>query len=83
MSRNRYMKIKKYLHFNDNSCIQDEHNTDKALKITPLFEMINKQFLKYGVFSKYISIDEQMIRYYGHHYFKQFLKGKPIRLDFK
>ena len=24
-----------------------------------------------------------MVRYYGHHYFKQFIRGKPIRFDFK
>ncbi|GFX90870.1 piggyBac transposable element-derived protein 2 [Trichonephila clavipes] len=24
-----------------------------------------------------------MIRYYGHHYFKQYIKGKPIRFGYK
>lgn len=32
MSRNRFDKIKSYMHFNDNSRID---NTDKALKIRP------------------------------------------------
>jgi hypothetical protein len=29
------------------------------------------------------SIDESMIPYYGKHYAKQYIKGKPIRFGFK
>ncbi|XP_056637682.1 piggyBac transposable element-derived protein 3-like [Diorhabda sublineata] len=44
---------------------------------------MNNQFLQFEVFAKNINIDEQMIRYYGHHFLKQFLRGKPIRFGFK
>lgn len=80
MSRNRYLKIKRNLHLNDNSII---NQSQKTYKIVPLIEKMNNQFLQFGVFAKNISIDEQMIRYYGHHFLKQFIRGKPIRFGFK
>ncbi|XP_035219291.1 piggyBac transposable element-derived protein 3-like [Stegodyphus dumicola] len=33
--------------------------------------------------SESLSIDEQMIRYSGHHYLKQFIRGKPVQFGFK
>ncbi|GFY75586.1 uncharacterized protein TNIN_157531 [Trichonephila inaurata madagascariensis] len=44
---------------------------------------INYETAKWGIFDKHLSIDEMMIRYYGHHYFKQYIKGKPIRFGYK
>ena len=44
---------------------------------------MNRQFLQFQFFSKHITIDEQVIGYYGHHYMKQFIRGKPIRFGFK
>ncbi|GFS39256.1 hypothetical protein TNIN_396361 [Trichonephila inaurata madagascariensis] len=33
---------------------------------------------KWGIFDKNLSIDEMMIRYYGHRYFKQYIKDKGL-----
>lgn len=82
-SRNRYIEIKRNLHFNDNLELPNEENPKKTYKVQPLFDMFNKNYIKFGVFSKNLSIDEQMVRYYGHHYLKQFIRGKPIRFGFK
>ncbi|GFW05094.1 piggyBac transposable element-derived protein 2 [Trichonephila clavipes] len=41
------------------------------------------QIHKWGIFDNHLSIDEMMIRYYGHHYFKQYIKCKPIRFGYK
>lgn len=46
-------------------------------------DLLNKNFIKFQVFSDSLSIDEQMVRYYGHHYLKQFIRGKPVRFGFK
>ena len=85
MTRNRYMEIKKYIHFSDNSELLSipSEERDKLFKIRPLLEKLNQNFLKFGVFSKFLSIDEQMVRYFGHHYLKQFIRAKPIRFGFK
>nr|XP_049583034.1 piggyBac transposable element-derived protein 3-like [Syngnathus scovelli]XP_049583035.1 piggyBac transposable element-derived protein 3-like [Syngnathus scovelli]XP_049583037.1 piggyBac transposable element-derived protein 3-like [Syngnathus scovelli] len=81
-SRNRYLELKQNLHFNDNSTLRTSAS-QKSFKIAPLIEMINQRFLMFGIFSKYLSIDEQMVQYYGHHFLKQFIRGKPIRFGFK
>lgn len=80
-TRNRYLEIKKNLHFNDNAKLDTTANPD--FKISPLMQKMNERYLQFGIFSKNLSIDEQMVRYYGHHYFKQFIRGKPIRFGFK
>ena len=85
MSSNRYLEIKRYLHINDNSQLQDipAEERDKLFKLRPLIDQLNENFLRYGVFSEDLSIDEQMVRYYGHHYLKQFIRGKPVRFGFE
>lgn len=79
MSRNRFLEIKKYLHINDNTRIND----DRMYKVRPLMEMLNKSFQQWGIFHQRLSIDEAMVRYYGHHSAKQFIRGKPVRFGYK
>lgn len=81
MPRNRYLEIKRYLHFNNNDDIKE--TCDKTFKIKPLLDKLNHNFLKVKIFSKQLSIDEQMVRYYGGHFLKQFIRGKPIRFGLK
>ncbi|GFS48522.1 hypothetical protein TNCV_309601 [Trichonephila clavipes] len=35
---------------------------------------------KWGIFGKHLSVEEMMTRYYGHHYFRQYIKDKPVRI---
>ncbi|XP_035222357.1 piggyBac transposable element-derived protein 3-like [Stegodyphus dumicola] len=84
MSKNRYIEIKRNLHFSDNTNIPlINGNKDRLFKIQPILDELNKAFMQFGVFSYNICIDEQMVRYYGHHFLKQFIRGKPIRFGFK
>lgn len=39
--------------------------------------------MQFGVFAHNVSIDEQMIKYYGRHSCKMFIKNKPIQFGFK
>ena len=57
--------------------------SDRAFKIRKLIMHINHSFQKFGIFDKFLSVDEIMIRYYGYHFFKQFLKSKPIQFGYK
>ena len=77
MSRNRFLKIKAYLHFSA------AHQNDRGFKIRPLMDMRNDSFRKFGVFREELSVDEMLVRYFGHHPLKQFIKGKPIRFGYK
>lgn len=80
ISRYRFEQILRYLHVSDNNNL---HSNDKFTKNRPLWDQLNKSWLKY--FPNYfeLSVDESMIPYYGHHSTKQYIHGKPIRFGFK
>lgn len=73
------MEIKSNLHFANNA----NHTPDRGFKVRLLIDKFNEKFIKWGVFDKHLSIDEMMVRYYGHHPLKQYIKGKPIRFGYK
>lgn len=70
MPRNRFVRLKR-------------NKNDKFSKVTPLNNLMNAKFMQFGIFSHNLSIDEQMIAYFGRHSCKMFIKGKPIRFGFK
>ena len=80
MSRNRFKDLKRYLHLADNDHID---RSDKLFKIRPLVEYINAKLQQHGVFSQFLSIDEEMVPYFGHHSAKMFIRSKPIRFGYK
>lgn len=80
MPRDRYLEIKRYLHFNDNNRLP---SADKIFKLRPFIENINTNFKRFGVFDSDIVIDESMVCYFGHNNLKQFIRGKPIRFGYK
>ena len=57
----------------------------KAVKIKPFYKDLSRQFLNVesGVFSKNLSIDKEIVPYYGRHLCKMFIKGKPIQFGYK
>lgn len=80
MSRSIYLGIKRNLHLADNSCLD---KTDKLAKIRPYVHILAQNFMQYEVFAANLSIDEQMIPYFGKHSSKMFMRGKPIRFGYK
>jgi hypothetical protein len=80
MSRNRFEEIKRYLHLADNTKLDKR---DKMAKVRPMMNLLNQKFLQWGIFHEALSIDEAMIKYFGHHTAKQFIRGKPIRFGYK
>ncbi|XP_055911228.1 piggyBac transposable element-derived protein 3-like [Eupeodes corollae] len=81
MSKNRFVDIKKCLHFCDNDTAS--RSTDKLFKVRPLADLLIKKFLQWGVFHENLSIDESMIKYFERHPSKQFIRGKPVRFGYK
>ena len=80
MARKRFEDIKKYLHFVDNNHHQIG---EKLAKIRLLQDKVNRSLQQFGVFSKDLSIDEQMVSYIGRHSSKMFIRGKPRRFGYK
>lgn len=80
MSRKRYSDIKRYLHLNDNSAINKD---DRFYKIRPLLEKLNIALQQFGIFSENLTIDERMVRYFGRHGCKMYMKNKPVKFGYK
>ena len=56
---------------------------DKWEKLRPLIDTVNDKLIQFGAFTEHLSIDEQMVRYFGRHSRKTFIRGKPIRFGYK
>ena len=80
MARKRFEDIKRYLHFVDNNHLQIGA---KLAKIRPLQDKVNRSLQQFGVFLKDLLIDKQMVSYFGQHFSKMFIWGKPIRFGYK
>lgn len=81
MSRNRFLEIKRNLHFADNALAMT--STDKMFKICPLCDVLQRKFCQFGMLHENLSIDESMVKYFGHHSAKQFIMGKPVRYGYR
>jgi len=79
MSRERFKKIKKFLHVAYNQKL----TSSKVSKVEPLFNKLKNQCQQFGVFDEFISVDESMVPYKGLHSARQFIKNKPIRFGYK
>ena len=80
MSRDRFLKIKKYFHIADN---QNLKKGNKVAKVAFLYEAMNKNLSQWEIFHKKLSIDEAMVPYFGKRSAKMYIKCKPIRFGYK
>jgi hypothetical protein len=80
MSSKRFQEIKRNIHFCNNNELK---KNDKFAKIRPLVDLVRKSLSQFGVFSKRLCIDEQMIPFSGRHSCKMYMKNKPIRFGYK
>nr|CAH7713554.1 unnamed protein product [Callosobruchus chinensis] len=80
MLRDKFEYIMTHIHFSDNLNLDE---SDKFAKLRPIFDHLNKCFLKYASPEEYHSVDEAMVPYNGRHGCKQYIHGKPIRYGFK
>ena len=82
MSRNRFQLLKSVIHFCNNDEAKDNTH-DRGFKIRSLLSLVKDSFQQFGVFEECISVDEMIVKYYGHNSLKQFMRGKPIRFGYK
>jgi hypothetical protein len=85
MTLQRFQKISKYLHINNNERMpkRGETNLDKLYKIRPLLDQINKRCQNNAKNTKSQSIDESMIKFKGRSALKQYMPLKPIKRGYK
>ncbi|XP_029800778.1 piggyBac transposable element-derived protein 1 [Suricata suricatta] len=77
MRRDRFELIFSYLHFADNSHLDQK---DKFTKLRPLIKQMNRNFLLYAPLEEYYCFDKTMCECFDS---DQFLNGKPIRIGYK
>ena len=53
---------------------------DKLVKLRPLFDVVNKNLIQFGVFAEYLSIDEQMVPYFGGHFCEMVIRANQFVL---
>ena len=80
MSRKRFENIKNYIHFANNKNLLAG---DKLEKIRPLQDRVNVSLQQFGVFAKDLTIDKQMVPYFGRHFTKMFIRSKPFKFGYK
>ena len=73
--RNRFVSIKSNIHVCDNQRLQ---GSGKWCKLRPLIDIVNEKLIQFGVFTKDLSIDEQMVPYFGRHSCKMFIRSNIL-----
>ena len=85
ISRRRFLDIRRYLHFVNNSQLpqRGEDGYNRLGKIQPIIDLVKKQTVDNYLPHKENSIDEAMIRFKGRSSLKQYLPLKPIKRGIK
>ena len=68
------------MHLADNDNLA---KNDKLAKVRPYLNLMQGNFAQFGLFSKRLSVDEQMVPYYGHFSTKMYMKNKPVKFEMK
>jgi hypothetical protein len=80
MSRDRFLLLLRFLHFNDN---EYQPSDDKLYKIKPVIIYLRERFSKIFVPYQNLCIDEGLMLYKGRLSFKQYLPSKRSRFGIK
>lgn len=80
MRRDRFVQFMRFIHCADNTRID---YSDKMYKRRPLIKIVEAKFVEHFVPTENLDFDESMVKYYGRHGCKQFIRGKPIRFGYK
>ena len=86
MARGRFLEILQNIHFADNHKElppKDSDEYDRAWKLRPLFNHLEKHFQEALQPECHQSIDEHMCKFKGKSIMRQYMKNKPIKWGFK
>lgn len=84
MSEKKFEKVRRFLHFNDNSNMlpRDHTDCDKLHKIRPVVDALLSRFQNIPI-ECHLSLDEQICASKGRHSLKQYLPAKPHKWGMK
>src|ERR1700730_2274352 len=78
----RFEQIKRYFHMSPPSQ-PNEPKGQWYMKLSPLFEVLQRQFQTYVILGQNVSFDEMMVLYTGRSQHTLKMKNKPISEEFK
>jgi DNA excision repair protein ERCC-6 len=81
MRRDKFLQICRFFHHCANN--SEINHSDKGWKVRPLMEMLKNRCVNNFVPVEHLAYDESMVKYFGKHCCKQFIRGKPIRFGYK
>lgn len=84
IARNRFDKMRTFLHINDNSHMKpkDHPQYDKLFKVRPFLDTIKAGFKSIEP-EEFSCVDEIMVPFKGHSRIKQYIKNKPHKWGIK
>ncbi|XP_046555943.1 piggyBac transposable element-derived protein 4-like [Haliotis rubra] len=77
--RTRFVQIKRYLHFNDDTPVPG----DKLFKVRYILDTMRTAFQSHYRLHKQVSVDEAMVPFKGRLSIKQYMKDKPTKFGVK
>ena len=81
--RNRFVDLLRFIRFDDKASRIIREETDKLAAIKEILEMIREKFQDAYYPSASLTIDEQLIRFYGKCRFRVYMPSKPDRYGIK
>ena len=81
--RNRFIELLRFIRFDDKESRKIREETDKLAAIREILEMIREKFQDAYYPSDSLTIDEQLIRFYGHCKFRVYMPSKPDKYGIK
>jgi hypothetical protein len=84
-TRDRFKKIKKYLHLADNNELVDckASSSDRLHKVRPLVEALVQNFQKRYQPSTHLTLDEDMCKFKGRNLMKQYMRAKIVKWGYR
>lgn len=83
MALKRFKSILRFIRYDDKTTRVARRATDKLAAIREVFDNVVANLQKYYVPGAYMTVDEQMVPFYGRCAFKQFMPKKPDKYGMK
>jgi hypothetical protein len=82
MSRDTFKKITRFTYFVDSNRSPDKKK-DRFWKVRPLFDQLNATAKRYVKPTEMVSVDGAMVKHYGPHPLKQYIRGQSTLFGYK
>ena len=83
MSRNRFLQILRFLRFDDKATLAIRLETDKLAAVSEVSNMINIRLNEVYNPSESLTVDEQLVRFFGRCPFRMYMPAKPAKYGIK